>query len=521
MRLGVTLSFRKPRPAWNSRQIVASSSTCTFLVYCSLTNEYQYSEARWKALAQEWMSGHRTAPLTHVITSALASRVVRITTTRSGPISASVVKELAISGTPAQAIERIETSCHCIAVQVIDELRYPRSGLWAAYAAAQAIASRVHGTVVDVDSGRIVPETVDFSQLHLAGVPSVRHFVSVLVSPSRSGVHRLTTRGMLRFGAPDLELLNEDLLPEPVLVEILYAAAQTLASEIMTSLGCINGGKTRVPADILLDPASPWIPAVRMSNKNVATECVGIRLRQQSRPRSLHRGTLALGGGQIGRATLTLSAGAGHSASPTAHASGIKGGLSAPRVAAAKGGQSLPDVTGPGAPMGLVRRAAMKFSARSSDKSRSAPVIGPTQSLLALRPPTGYPDDARAWLHELARVVAPYAIAAPEPEAQTIPPVSRKELEAARSAYDGDVFERLRFCVRYRIATADGFEYQWVRVTHWEHPRVRGYVVATPIAAPDILGGNIAEVEERDIVQIDRADNLHPSRYTGKGLTTY
>ena len=280
--------LRRVRPGAAFLRRVPDAASCTFSVHCLLSNQYRYTEGRWKSIAEEWLAGQNTAPLTRSIERALQSRAVRIVLERQRDIPTDLLASLAESGASEEILETLQCASHAIVVEAADDLKYPRSGLWAAYLAAQAIAAAVSGHVVDVDARRIVPGMIPFHKLHTAGVPRIEHFVSVEIQRARIGVMKACTRGFVRFGVPELELQNEAGIPECDLKIVLYAIAQTLAIEIMMSVGALakEGSGKRVPAEILLDPGSEWVARPRPSHVPVTAAPLTVHLRTQSRPGS-------------------------------------------------------------------------------------------------------------------------------------------------------------------------------------------------------------------------------------------
>lgn len=108
----------------------------------------------------------------------------------------------------------------------------------AAYAATAALAEKTHGLVFDQKTDRIerartfLPRAITSS---LDEPAFGRERIEVQYMGRPDGTVRLLTTGMTRFGAPDIEVRMTDAKHAPSLTEILYAVADTLASEETTS----------------------------------------------------------------------------------------------------------------------------------------------------------------------------------------------------------------------------------------------------------------------------------------------
>lgn len=124
-------------------------------------------------------------------------------------------------------------------------------------------------------------------------------------------------------------------------------------------------------------------------------------------------------------------------------------------------------------------------------------------NVLVIRPPRDYPGDSRAWIDAAVQLVTgvPRAV---ESSAPLLPPVDSSDLADLRREFTDGADEPPYVALRYRAATPYGPGYRWLVVSSWLTKRVRGHSVSDPSEAPDYLAGRIIEIDERDIVEIQR-----------------
>lgn len=279
--------FSVGHPSTSFRVRVPDSVTCNYVVFCSLTNEYAYAEARWKSFVSEWLERQSITPLTGAVSQAVTSRDLKIAVQRVAELQQRVIEPLEAMRPAGDGMRRIHDSCHGLVIQGKDSLRYPRSRLWAAHAAARALAEHMNGVPVDIDTLQVLNANVALSTMHVAGVPRIRHFLSISNQSGKAKIPRFITQGMARFGLPELELQTEYPIPEAIAMEFILAVAQKLTSEMMaliTSAGS-PGDRIRLPLEITLSSEEPWSEAPRsLFNGSRPADSLTVRLRPPGAP---------------------------------------------------------------------------------------------------------------------------------------------------------------------------------------------------------------------------------------------
>lgn len=110
-------------------------------------------------------------------------------------------------GLGAEEKSRIERATHIEVFSSPDLLMPPAFGLWASMGAALAAARRWNGVVLDPHLPRVLPLDSDTgSEVPPDGKIRMPHHLRVLTSTDERGLAWITTKGMSKFGLPELEI---------------------------------------------------------------------------------------------------------------------------------------------------------------------------------------------------------------------------------------------------------------------------------------------------------------------------
>lgn len=111
-------------------------------------------------------------------------------------------------GSDESALGRLRASTHMVLVSSPDMIKPPSFGLWSALAAAEAIVESLDGTVVDPAYPRILSDDELARDIPADGRIVIPHHIRVLYSSDARGLVWATTKGMGRFGLPELEMVD-------------------------------------------------------------------------------------------------------------------------------------------------------------------------------------------------------------------------------------------------------------------------------------------------------------------------
>ena len=145
---------------------------------------------------------------------------------------------------------RYREATHAVVIEAHDLLLPPRVGLWAALAAARALASSLTGAVIlDPEYPRLLPLNVANEPLPAEGhIRVVDHILIPYSTDPKTGLLWMTTKGMSRFGLPDLELKDVPPNLAPSLMPVINGVAQHLVESAMNHAQEVgpSGGFERV-----------------------------------------------------------------------------------------------------------------------------------------------------------------------------------------------------------------------------------------------------------------------------------
>jgi uncharacterized protein YegJ (DUF2314 family) len=119
---------------------------------------------------------------------------------------------------------------HAVLVGTEDLLLPPRIGLWAATAGARALAEAAGGVILDPEFPRLLTIQPHQEDLPPAGRIHAAEHIMVPSSTDRRGLSWITTKGMGRFGLPELEIRDAPRNLTGSLSQLLNAVAQHLVT---------------------------------------------------------------------------------------------------------------------------------------------------------------------------------------------------------------------------------------------------------------------------------------------------
>lgn len=152
--------------------------------------------------------------------------------------------------------ERVVQSAKHVVVVVCQDLNMPpRAGLWTGLASALGIAELLDGVLFDPDALRIIDRQAAAKWFSPMGLVSAARHIIVPFSVGDSGLGWMTTRGLQKFGLPDLEL--KDVPPQLQRLSILLnAVAQFLIEAGFRATAKVQGGISSLLLDreVTIDP---------------------------------------------------------------------------------------------------------------------------------------------------------------------------------------------------------------------------------------------------------------------------
>lgn len=198
-----------------------------YAVYFSPAAHRTPSEKDLEKAGARWRDGHLEDPLKHVVAE-FAKRgfasIEVLPASRLPELPIPLLRHLGMG----ELEERVVQSAKQVVVLTSQDLNIsPRAGLWTNLATALGIAELLDGVVFDPDALRIIDRHAAAEWFSPLGLISAARHIIVPFSVSDSGLGWMTTRGLQKFGLPDLEL--QDIPPNlQRLGIVLNAVAQFL-----------------------------------------------------------------------------------------------------------------------------------------------------------------------------------------------------------------------------------------------------------------------------------------------------
>lgn len=140
---------------------------------------------------------------------------------------------------------KLDVATHVVAVLTGDWLGPARVGLWASMAATQAMVAELDGVWVDTELDRVIPAKTRFRS---GGFPGVASLVQVAVARAPQGRRWLATRGMARFGLPELSLGNVAPHQAQLAVAFVNGVAQAAAEAVALGFHEAPKGPMHLPS---------------------------------------------------------------------------------------------------------------------------------------------------------------------------------------------------------------------------------------------------------------------------------
>jgi uncharacterized protein YegJ (DUF2314 family) len=158
-------------------------------------------------------------------------------------------------GTPELEERMLGAATHAVLLRALDVNAAPRTGLWSVLAAACDVADRLHGVVFDPEGLRVITLDKASKFFQRNGAIAIRDHVIVPFSVDERGVGWMTTRGMTKFGLPELEV--KDIPPD--LLQLSYLVITT--GQFLVE-HAFNAVRATPPASSLEVP-----PAIRLDDE--------------------------------------------------------------------------------------------------------------------------------------------------------------------------------------------------------------------------------------------------------------
>lgn len=199
---------------------------------------------------RDWMERHTQEPLSSAMQSYLDEGMLSIDDVLRGDLPDPPTDFLFVNGGFAAEASRYKRADRVIAISAGDLAGLPPFGLLTALGAARAIALELRGIILDTHAIQPLAISTYEADLTPDSAVDILENVSVLPVPDSFDSVTLQTYGMLKYGLPNVEVVEAppDLLEE--LAPVLLSVAEVLLV-LTLEQGSLSGKPLR---ELLLDP---------------------------------------------------------------------------------------------------------------------------------------------------------------------------------------------------------------------------------------------------------------------------
>ena len=201
------------------------------VVYCQLESGARPSDAELVRYAEQWTQAHTIEPLRSGILDFLRRDLMNFFV-HDRSVMPEPPDDVLRAYNPGETEERrFRNATHALVIGAPDLLIPPRIGLWSVIAAARGIAAALpSATIVDPEFPRLLPLAQLSQDLPEDGVIRVTdHILIPYSSDAATGLLWITTKGMARFGLPDIEIHDAPPNLAGSLMPVMNGLAQRLA----------------------------------------------------------------------------------------------------------------------------------------------------------------------------------------------------------------------------------------------------------------------------------------------------
>jgi uncharacterized protein YegJ (DUF2314 family) len=212
-----------------------------------------------RGLAGEWLTSHASGALRTDALAAVEGRRVAFDVFEKAALpparSALACCGLKLLGPEGERLYRRAT--HCVRILTANSLLSPWVHLWAGLGAARGIAAGLEGIIYDLRAARFLLPGTCHQQLPAAAWLGIVQHLSVLYSIGERGLGWVTTKGLEKFGLPNLEFRDVPPNLTPDAGRVMNGVAQKITGTLAVELR----RPSNPPGALVLDPEIVVKPA--------------------------------------------------------------------------------------------------------------------------------------------------------------------------------------------------------------------------------------------------------------------
>lgn len=196
-----------------------------------------------------WLEQHAEEPLRAAIRACVDRGLLSVDVQPRDRLPTPPVELLRYLSAGEDEIRRFQDSTHVVLVGMPAAVLPPHFGLWGAIAAARATAAALDGVVFDPALPKLMPLTWPMEPVPAHGRVEVTEQIIIPFSVERHGLGWMTTKGMVKFGLPELEIRD---VP-PSVAEMLMTVVNGMARHLLARVARLEGAGAP-PRELVLEP---------------------------------------------------------------------------------------------------------------------------------------------------------------------------------------------------------------------------------------------------------------------------
>jgi len=256
----VRLPFFGPRKSSGPLRLPLPASTVVaYAVYFRSQRPEPPTVEQLLPVINAWLERHAQNPIRGAIREFIDKGLLQIQVGRRDLLPAPPPELLRAWQPGEQEERRFAEATHMVTIFGQDLLGPPRFGFWAATAAARALAEASGGVILDPDFPRLVKLATLTEDLPADGRIRVTDHIMVPQSVDNRGLMWMTTKGVSKFGLPELEIRDAP----PNLADSLGFVINATAQHVAHELWRLHAEREEPPKEL------PVGPEIRISLEDV------------------------------------------------------------------------------------------------------------------------------------------------------------------------------------------------------------------------------------------------------------
>lgn len=195
-----------PPPPSSVRIPIQGTVGSAFVVYFAPRPGAPPSDEELAEAAARWSDAHLEPPLRDAVADVRNRGLMSIQLKPVDQLPPLPIELLRYMGLGELEERIVRSATHLVLLMGMDINRHPRVVMWAVLAAALGVRDLLEGALFDPEALRIIDPDQATRSFSVNGDIGVTHHIIVPFSIGEKGLGWMTTRGLGKFGLPDLEL---------------------------------------------------------------------------------------------------------------------------------------------------------------------------------------------------------------------------------------------------------------------------------------------------------------------------